>query len=84
MLAAVLGLTAEGTKLVAGPSVVEFVAPEAAGGEGLCALDFEVSDRGALVELCARIGITMPDRGQDVVIERGRAHGAQLRFRHTA
>jgi methylmalonyl-CoA/ethylmalonyl-CoA epimerase len=79
-LASVLGLTVAGTTLVAGPSALEVVSPEAAGGEGLCALGFEVPDRRALVERCAHAGIAWRESGGEVVIDRAVAHGAQLRF----
>jgi methylmalonyl-CoA/ethylmalonyl-CoA epimerase len=84
VLASVLGLTATGAKLVAGPSVVEVLAPEVAGGEGLSALGFEVPDRRAIVERCMGAGIAMHEVGDEIVIDPRLAHGAQLRFRYPA
>lgn len=81
VLSSVLGLTAAGTRLVAGPSVIEVVLPGAAGGEGLRALGFETPDRRALLELAGRAGIASRPPGDDIVVEQI-AHGAQHRFRY--
>jgi methylmalonyl-CoA/ethylmalonyl-CoA epimerase len=82
VLASVLGLPVDGTRLVAGPSAVEFAPPEAAGGEGLSAIGFDAVERHAIADLCARVGVMRREPADALVIDARLAHGVQLRFRH--